>query len=387
MLTILSPAMLTILLASRCPSTVPRTSITCMSELVLHEGDGWLAVNKPPGMVVHDGPSSLVAALEAAGYPGASPCHRLDAETSGVMLCSLRSDVKARITASLAEPQTVKQYQGVVKGHLSGSGTWDQPISPKAEGRKNPRGVSATRVPAATDYTALGERDHLTMASFVLRSGRTHQIRKHAACNKHAILGDTRYGPATRPVGFNGMALHAARLRIVVDGTTHRFEAPLPTTWDSLIAPFGSLSLPEVDDSALLGATDRAAAGGDGTPRHSGEVASWNRKGYGFIKREGKGLANIYVHQRSIEGTDFRSLLEGEEVVFSVGAMPDGKLEARHVTGPDGRPVVGQPRAAAGPHAMRGPPRERAAAKRTVAKKKANGPLPPGAYAPKKAAS
>jgi len=348
-----------------------------MSELVLHEGDGWLAVNKPPGMVVHDGPGSLVATLEAAGYHGASPCHRLDAETSGVMLCSQRSDMKAGITASLAEPQTLKQYQGVVKGQLAGSGTWDQPISPKAEGRKNPRGVSATRVPAATDYTALGEHEHLTVASFVLRSGRTHQIRKHAACNKHTILGDTRYGPASRHAGFDGMALHAARLRIVVDGTTHRFEAPLPTTWDALLAPFGSISLPEVSDSALLaGGARNSADGSDGASRHSGEVASWNRKGYGFIKREGKGLENLYVHQRSIEGDGFRSLLEGEQVVFSVGKMPDGKLEARQVTGPGGRPVVGQLREAA-------VPRERAVAKK---KKKANGPLPPGAYAPKKTA-
>jgi len=354
-----------------------------MSDIVLHEGDGWLAVNKPRGMVVHDGQSSLVAALEAAGYKGVSPCHRLDADTSGVMLCSQRPDVKARITASLAEPRTLKQYQGVVKGKLLGSGTWDQPISPKAEGRKNPRGISATRVPAVTDYAALAEHEHLTVTSFVLRTGRTHQIRKHAACNKHPILGDTRYGPGSTHAAFDGMALHAARLRIAIDGTTHHFEAPLPAAWDELLSPFGSLEslvMPEMSDNALLasGVTppgEGAAVDGNDALRHSGEVAYWNRKGYGFIKREGMGLENIYVHQRSIVGDGFRSLLKGEDVVFSVGTMPDGKLEARRVTGPGGRPVVGQPREAEQPRALRGPPR---GGIRAPTKRKAAGPVPPG---------
>ena len=169
------------------------------SPLVLHEGDGWLVVNKPRGMIVHDGPESLIDALASAGYKGTSPVHRLDAETSGVMLFSQnprggKSDLKGQLTACLADPLTLKQYVGVVKGDLVGSGTWDQTISPKAEGRKNPRGVSAVRVPAETDYVALGLHSHLSVASFVLRSGRTHQIRKHAACNGFPIVGDARYG-------------------------------------------------------------------------------------------------------------------------------------------------------------------------------------------------
>ena len=71
------------------------------SPLVLHEGDGWLVVNKPRGMIVHDGPESLIDALASAGYKGTSPVHRLDAETSGVMLFRM---VENRISRDSSRP-------------------------------------------------------------------------------------------------------------------------------------------------------------------------------------------------------------------------------------------------------------------------------------------
>jgi 23S rRNA-/tRNA-specific pseudouridylate synthase/cold shock CspA family protein len=372
------------------------------SPLVLHEGDGWLVVNKPRGMIVHDGPESLIDALASAGYKGTSPVHRLDAETSGVMLFSQnprggKSDIKGLLTACLADPLTVKQYVGVVKGDLVGSGTWDQTISPKAEGRKNPRGVSAVRVSAETDYVALGLHSHLSVASFVLRTGRTHQIRKHAACNGFPIVGDARYGDPKHDekvcerCAFEGMALHASRLHITIEGTTHDFVAPVPSEWNGLLSQFGSLALPAVGDAlpqpAPRSAKARGSAGAKpGGLRQSGEVATWNRvKGYGFIKREGKGLDNIYVHQRSIKGVaGFRSLLEGESVQFDVGTMADGKLEALHVTGPGGRPVIGLPPRTEEEREPRDPQLSAGRGQPKAEKVKvAYGSLPPGAYAPK----
>jgi len=134
-------------------------------------------------MIVHDGEGSLIAALDALGHSNYDPCHRLDAETSGVLICAKKGST-GRIQKCLTAAETIKQYRGIVRGSMKGRGTWTQSLSPKAEGRKNPRGVAATRVAAVTEYTVLEETAYLTAADFVLRSGRTHQIRKHAACNK-----------------------------------------------------------------------------------------------------------------------------------------------------------------------------------------------------------
>ena len=152
----------------------PSVSKPLLRDLVLYESpDGWLVANKPRGMVVHDGSDSLVATLTTAGYADARPCHRLDAETSGVILMAQTSEVAAQLTGCLAAAGTIKHYRGIVKGTLQGSGTWKQSLSPKAEGRRNARGVAASRVPAATEFKVLDETPYLRAVDFPLRSGRT----------------------------------------------------------------------------------------------------------------------------------------------------------------------------------------------------------------------
>eukprot|EP00966_Prymnesium_polylepis_P298017 6886274-Prymnesium_polylepis.1 len=203
----------------RCSSTTntyaPTMNTDAAPSLVVHKGKDFLVVNKPPGMIVHDGEGSLIAALDALGHSNYDPCHRLDAETSGVLICAKKGST-GRIQKCLTAAETIKQYRGIVRGSMKGRGTWTQSLSPKAEGRKNPRGVAATRVAAVTEYTVLEETAYLTAADFVLRSGRTHQIRKHAACNKHQIIGDVRYGDprhasdTEKRYGFSGLALHSA---------------------------------------------------------------------------------------------------------------------------------------------------------------------------------
>jgi 23S rRNA-/tRNA-specific pseudouridylate synthase/cold shock CspA family protein len=359
----------------RCPAPQMR------SELVVEEGEGWLIVNKPRGMIVHDGPGSLIASLVNAGHQDATPCHRLDADTSGLMLVSVDPERTGQLVKCLADPQTTKSYRGIVKGVLKGSGVWSQPISPKPEGRRNPRGFAKDRVEAATGYAALASTPFLTAVDFALGTGRTHQIRKHAATKGHFIVGDTRYGDPkhatqmSKRFGFEGMALHAAALSISLDGAPREFTAPLPPEWSLLLGQFGELPTDSPATAALRrsgGTQLKAEQQRGGGTRYSGEVASWNaRKGYGFIRREGRGLDNLYVHNRAIGGDGFRSLRKGESVMFEVSEMEDGKLEAVRVTGPGGEPVLGgQARAESATGAV-----EMGAS---------DGALPPGAYPPKK---
>jgi len=77
-------------------------------------------------------------------------------------------------------------------------------------------------------------------------------------------------------------------------------------------------------------------------PKLTGTCSTWNKKGWGFIKRD-DGASDVFVHQRSILQRGFRSLLEGERVEFDLGKMPDGRIEAIKVTGPGGEKVQGQP--------------------------------------------
>lgn len=223
---------------------------------MLDEGSDWLVADKPAGVAVHEGADSLLSAL-AARAGGADellrPVHRVDLGTAGVVLFAKTAEAATRLQRELARPKTEKCYRAICRGRpRSSSGIMSQRISPRAEGRRNPRGVSATRVEAVTHFRQLGSTEHLCFVEFSLQSGRTHQIRKHCAINGFPVLGDRRYGDPRhaaqmeRRFGFSGIALHAARLSLCVeaDAPPRHFESSLPDEWAGLLAPFGQLPTP-----------------------------------------------------------------------------------------------------------------------------------------------
>ena len=228
--------------------------------LILEESRLWVVACKPPGIAVHDGKDSLLRQLEPL-VGELLPVHRLDRETSGVMLLAKSSGAAAELQVALESDECVKRYRGVVNGVVKGNarreGCWTKPLTPKAEGRKNPQGKSADRVPASTAYRVVSppESRFLSVVDFELGSGRTHQIRKHCAMSGHHLLGDTRYGPLAhakkieRRYGFDGMALHAASLRVRLDGQLRDFGTPPPAAWAPLLEPFGEL--PEAGEGDL----------------------------------------------------------------------------------------------------------------------------------------
>mmetsp|Transcript_20929 Transcript_20929/g.66832 ORF Transcript_20929/g.66832 Transcript_20929/m.66832 type:complete len:235 (-) Transcript_20929:229-933(-) len=223
------------------PSHAPSRACPPAASLVLSDKGDWLAASKPAGITVHEGSDSLLAALRADGCGELLPVHRLDRETSGVLLLAKRPEAAAALQAALAET-AVKQYRGVLVGvPPARRGRWAGALSNRAEGRRNPRGVAAERVSAETAYSLVSDNGFLASADLTLAvGGRTHQIRKHAASAGSPIFGDRRYGNPRRNAqlqeryGFDGMALHASLLRLVVDGVTFEFEAPLPASWSAL---------------------------------------------------------------------------------------------------------------------------------------------------------
>jgi RluA family pseudouridine synthase len=222
---------------------------------VLAFGKGWIAVDKPAGITIHNESgrdlcsmaSALIqketAILKQVGMDrnfGVNPVHRLDKETSGVVLLALSREAFRFLSAQFESRHVRKQYIAILHGYLekkdeSGSwGTWSWALAKSAGGRRNPEGAGE-RQDSVTLYRVLDHSPHYTMVEIELLSGRTHQIRRHAKLSGHPVVGDARYGTARainyikRNCGFDRLALHARSLAICLPGgkEPQTIEAPI----------------------------------------------------------------------------------------------------------------------------------------------------------------
>ncbi len=165
---------------------------------ILYRDQNILAVNKPNGFSVHnteDHLNLMDLVKNQCNLTEVFPVHRLDKETSGIQILALNSESASRYATEFQNQKTIKIYHGVVRGQLENqTGNWTQPLTDKAEGRKNPQGISSQRVPCQTSYKTIQGSKYFTRCQFHLHTGRQHQIRKHAAINGHHLVGDQRYG-------------------------------------------------------------------------------------------------------------------------------------------------------------------------------------------------
>jgi 23S rRNA pseudouridine1911/1915/1917 synthase len=194
---------------------------------VLYEDDDYLIVNKPPGML-SNGPASVEATVGMAlDAPGLRAVHRLDRDTSGCLLLARGSPQFGRMVPLFRQGKVVKGYRVIARGRVDPA---VKTIDSKLEDR---RAVTRLKV-----LDANAEASHLLVT---IDTGRTHQIRKHLASIRHAVIGDRRYGtrtPATRrAAGAGRQMLHAARLQFVhpVTGRLVRVFAPLPRDFRSCL--------------------------------------------------------------------------------------------------------------------------------------------------------
>jgi 23S rRNA pseudouridine955/2504/2580 synthase len=215
---------------------------------VLFEDEWMMGVNKPSGMAVHAGSGitggTLVDYVRAHLGPravrngfAASPAHRLDRETSGVILVAVRRPAMVHFTEVFTEGRATKRYLALVKGRMPRpSGRIDTPLSEHQQTAlsKARRGVKMQE--AVTRWHLVAQGGEAALLSCTLETGRTHQIRRHLTSVGHPVAGDKKYGDfafnreAKARWGLKRLFLHAASIEFPhpEDGRTVRLEAPLP---------------------------------------------------------------------------------------------------------------------------------------------------------------
>ena len=250
---------------------------------VVYEDEDLIVIDKPAGMPVHPGPgherSTLVNAVLArcpdlAGIEGSlrpGIVHRLDKDTSGLLIVAKNDRAQTGLAAQMAARTTRKEYLALVQGRPPPSGTIDAPIG-RHPGQRKHMAIVAKGRPARTHFRTLGAvgPDALVLAR--LETGRTHQIRVHFAGIGHPVVGDPVYGKRSDLVARQ--FLHAWRLGFTHPRTGEWIQLEAPPPEDLLqalrtaLARAGTLDVPAALDALL-----KAGGGGLTTEagRHGGE--------------------------------------------------------------------------------------------------------------------
>jgi 23S rRNA pseudouridine1911/1915/1917 synthase len=225
---------------------------------LLYEDEDILVVNKPADLVVHPGAgnqdNTLVNALlnhapELAQLPRAGIIHRLDKDTSGVLVVARSLSAHTHLVAQLQKHEFMREYQAIVTGVLVAGGTIDAPIGRHPTHRTRMAVVERGK-PAITHYRIIKRYRAHTLLRVQLETGRTHQIRVHLAYKRYPVVGDLVYDRRLRiPPNssetfketlrtFSRQALHAERLGFVHPsrGEWMQWIAPLPDDMQLLLA-------------------------------------------------------------------------------------------------------------------------------------------------------
>ena len=243
---------------------------------VVYEDDDILVINKPAGLVVHPGSGNwegtllnglLFAYPNISQVPRAGIVHRLDKETSGLMVVAKTVQAQTELVRQLQARTVKRRYLAIVQGELDAFGTVDAGIGRNPQDRlKMAVLVGQSGKPARTHYQSLGFWSYLqkpySIAVCQLDTGRTHQIRVHMQHIGHPLIGDPLYGEkrgarssilkgSAGELDFKRQALHAYQLGLIHPrtGAYMSWQCPLPDDMTELLAAMGvaELPLPEPD--------------------------------------------------------------------------------------------------------------------------------------------
>jgi len=213
---------------------------------IVHEDAALIVVDKPVGLVVHPGAGqpdkTLLNALLAhapalAGVPRAGIVHRLDKDTSGLLVVAKTVEAQTDLVKQLAERSVRRVYVALVQGDPPASGTIDAPVGRDARARTR-MAVTHRGKAARTSYRVVERFGRAALVECRLETGRTHQIRVHFQHIRHPLVGDTVYRRGTRHgISFPRQALHAAELtlRHPASGEVVTWRSPLPRDFKRLL--------------------------------------------------------------------------------------------------------------------------------------------------------
>lgn len=224
---------------------------------IVYEDDDILVINKPKDLVVHPGagnPDGTV--LNALLYhypqivevPRAGIVHRLDKDTTGLMVVAKTLPAQTHLVTALQKRQITREYEAVASGIMTQGGKVDEPMA-RHPTKRTAMAVHPMGKPAVTHYRIMERFRNYTRLRLRLETGRTHQIRVHMAHIAHPLLGDQLYGGRPRPPkgasaeflevlrNFKRQALHATMLRLnhPITGELMEWHAPLPEDFIELI--------------------------------------------------------------------------------------------------------------------------------------------------------
>ncbi|SQH96180.1 23S rRNA pseudouridine(1911/1915/1917) synthase RluD [Haemophilus haemolyticus] len=224
---------------------------------IVYEDDDIIVINKPKDLVVHPGagnPNGTV--LNALLYhyppiaevPRAGIVHRLDKDTTGLMVVAKTIPAQTKLVRDLQKRKITREYEAVASGIMTKGGSVDQPMARHAT-KRTLMAVHPMGKPAVTHYRIMENYRNYTRLRLRLETGRTHQIRVHMAHIAHPLLGDQTYGGRPRPPknasedfmevlrNFKRQALHAVMLRLAhpITGEMMEWYAPLPDDFVELL--------------------------------------------------------------------------------------------------------------------------------------------------------
>ena len=236
------------------PDDVPLLPQELPLDIVFEDGDV-IVVNKPRGLVVHPAPGhpdgTLVNALlwhcgnSLSGIGGEKRpgiVHRIDRDTSGLLIVAKNDFAHQRLSAQLADRSLSRVYEAVVRGGFrADEGTVDRPVGRHPTDRKRMAVNEKNGRRAVTHWRVLTRYRDYTHIECRLETGRTHQIRVHMSCLGHPLLGDGVYGAPCPEKGLAGQCLHARCLKFIHprSGEAIRLETPLPPYFLEVLSKLG----------------------------------------------------------------------------------------------------------------------------------------------------